>query len=212
MDYGDLLKSLRLLCYCLMAGKRDAEDANLSPPPKEPEAKSNRMDGEDSVKNAICGLRSILQRDVETVSQKIGEVYVSQSEAVDAVQFQGGFIETVSKKLIELESRERDRHKKIEDLSDELRATNQELSKVKVDVNENKKELKSNNMIISGFREQPNEKCVESTVTFLKKLVPELKAAHIATAYRLGKGTDGEINRSMFVKFNDPVHNELYRP
>lgn len=61
-------------------------------------------------------------------------------------------------------------------------------------------------MIISGcgFREQPNEKCIESTVNFLKKLVPEVNVGHIVTAYRLGrKGGDGEINRSMFVKFKE---------
>lgn len=186
-----------------MASKRDAEDANLSP--KDPGAKSNKMDGDETVKGAICGLRSILQRDVETVSQKIGEIYVSQSETVDAVQFQGGFIETVSRKLLDLEKKQRDSDRKMEDLTDELRATQEELSKVKVDVNENKKELKSNNMVISGFPEKPSEKCIENTVTFLRKLVPELKAEHIVTAYRLGrKGGDGEVNRSMFVKFREP--------
>lgn len=36
-------------------------------------------------------------------------------------------------------------------------------------------------------------------------MVPELSVGHIVTAYRLGrKGSDGETNRSMFVKFKEP--------
>lgn len=183
--------------------KRNAVDAKLSP--KGEAAKSNKMEKEENVKGAICGLKTILQKDVETLSQKIGEIYVSQTENIDAVQFQSGFIETVSSKLIDLERKERERDRKIDDLSDELRATKEELSKVKVDVSENKRELKSNNMIVNGFQEKPNEKCIEASVAFLKKLVPELNAGHISTAYRIGrKGGDGEVNRAMFIRFKEP--------
>lgn len=185
--------------------KRDATEAKLSP--KGEGVKSNKMDkgSDESVKGAIGGLKTILQKDVETLSQKIGEIYVSQTENIDAVHFQGGFIETVSGKLLDLERRERERERRIDDLSDELKATKDELSKVKVDVSDNKKELKANNMIVNGFKEKPDEKCIEASVAFLKKLVPELCADHISTAYRLGKkGNDDEVNRAMFIKFKDP--------
>lgn len=183
--------------------KRDASDADLSP--KGETAKSNKMETDTTVKGAICGLRTILQKDVETISQKMGEIYVSQSENIDAVQFQSGFIETVSTKLIDMERRERERDRKIDDLSDELKATKEELTKVKIDVSDNKKVLRSNNMIINGFQEKTGEKCIEASVEFLKKLVPELCANHISTAYRIGKkGNDEEVNRAMFIKFKEP--------
>lgn len=84
--------------------KRDASDANLSP--KGETAKSNKMEGEDSIKGAIGGLKITLQKDVEALSQKIGHIYTSQADSIDAVQSQGGFIETVSSRLIDMERRE----------------------------------------------------------------------------------------------------------
>lgn len=137
------------------------------------------------------------------MSQKLGEMYVSQAETVDAVQFQGGFIETVSKKILSLEQKDSDKEKRIEELTTELRLTREQLGDIRADVNKNKRELKSNNMIINGFKEQNNENCIEATVNFLKKLVPELKAEHISIAYRVGKKNDDEVNRAMFVKFKE---------
>lgn len=129
---------------------------------------------------------------------------MSQTEAVDSLQFHGGFMETISTRLLGLEERERKREEKLTNLNSELISTKEELRSVKAEVKQNTKEIKGNNMIINGLKEPVNENCKDTAVDFLKKLVPEVKANDLSNAYRMGKtGGDGEVNRALFIKFHD---------
>lgn len=188
--------------------------ANLSS--KHEDSKQNKVDfdgslggnavipPEQSPKTLVNQLRSTVKSDISAVSQKLGEIYVSQMEAVDAVQFHGGFLETISTRLLNMEDREREREKKIADLNKKLITTQEELSTVKAAVKENTKEIKGNNMIVNGLKELANKNCKDTAVDFLKKLVPDIKAEHLSNAYRMGKTTgDGEVNRALYIKFHD---------
>lgn len=138
------------------------------------------------------------------MSQKMGEIYVAQTETVDALNFQGCFIENVNNKLVDLEKRDIERKKQIDTLSRELRSTKEELSLVNTKVNENTKELRSCNMIINGIAKDKDENCKDVSLKFFRNLVPNYQSDKILLAYRVGKERkDGEVNRAMFVKFRD---------
>lgn len=193
--------------------KRGVDEANLSS--KNDESKLPKVDDrdekhdveKDSSLSQQClynELRSTLKGDISAVSQKLGEIFVTQSEANEALQFHGGFIEMVSTRLLKLEQREREREKQITDLKNELLSTKEELSSVKTEVKENTKEIKGNNMIINGLKEPANENCKDTAVDFLRKLVPELDANHLSNVYRMGRTSgSGEVNRALFIKFRD---------
>lgn len=202
-----------------MGTKRDVGIANLSA--QDDESKQTKVDvGEGSPQSMVKELRQTLKDDIAAVSQKLGEMYVSHTETKDALQFHTGFMETVSTRLLNLERREKEREEKLAHLATELTNTKEELSTVKVNVKENTKDIKSNNMVINGLKESVNENCRETAINFLKKLVPDIKSEHISNAYRMGKsGSGGMSGRALFIKFHDgdvktkvmKQKNQLYR-
>lgn len=72
-----------------MGKKRDAGEANLSS--SKEEAKMSKTEGSPDTKLVNVSMK--LRQTSSTVSQKMGEIYVSQTEAVDAINFQSCFIE-----------------------------------------------------------------------------------------------------------------------
>lgn len=182
-----------------MSKKRGVEVANLSS--HDEESKQHKLSTHDtSVK--ISG--SKFKEDISSLTQKLGEVYVAQVETADTVQFHTGFIETVSSRLLTLEQKERERERKYLELETELITTKEELNKVRTDVKDIGKDVRSCNMIINGLKEKANENCKNAALDFLRKLIPDIKSDCITNAYRVGKSAgDGEVNRALFVKFKD---------
>lgn len=121
------------------------------------------------------------------MSQKMGEIYVAQTEAVDALNFQGCFIESVNNKLMDLEKRDVERKKQMDVMSRELRSTKEQLMEVNSKVDENSKELHSCNMIVNGITEVTDENCKEVSLKFFRNLVPNFQSEKILLAYRVGK-------------------------
>lgn len=185
--------------------KRNAEDASLSPQHQDSKIGKIHTDSTMDLPNLeLESLKGKLKKDITTVTKKLGDLYVMQSESVETLQFHTGFIESVSNRLLTLEKKEKEKDCKIFDLENELFATKDELGKVKNDVRENTNDRKSANMIVNGLREEPNEDCNTIALSFLRKLIPDLSGDSIADTYRLGKGTsDGEVNRALFIKFKD---------
>lgn len=183
--------------------KRGAEEANLSK--NKEEAKDSKASKLDTSPNSkLINVSQKLRRATSTMSQKMGEIYVAQTETVDALNFQGCFIENVNNRLVDLEKRDTERKKQIDTLSKELRNTKEQLSLVNTKVNENTKELRSCNMIINGIAEGKDEDCKDVSLKFFRNLVPNYQSEKILLAYRVGKErSDGEVNRAMFVKFRD---------
>lgn len=152
-------------------GKRDANEADLLQNEKNTkEKKSSKMDSSPNAKLVNVSLK--LRKATSTMSQKMGEIYVAQTETVDALNYQGCFIESVSNKLSDLEKRDKGKEKF---LSKELRSTKEQLANVNAKVEANTKELKSCNMKVNGIAENKDENCKEVAVKFFRNLVPNLK-------------------------------------
>lgn len=109
--------------------KRGAEDANLSQNKEEAkDSKASKL--ETSPNSKLVNVSLKLRKATSTMSQKMGEIYVAQTETVDALNFQGCFIESVNSKLVDLEKRDMERKKEINAPSSELRSTKEKLSAV----------------------------------------------------------------------------------
>lgn len=185
-------------------GKRDASAANLSNSENYTK-ESKTIKVEISPNSKLVDVSHKLRKATSTMSQKMGEIYVAQTETVDALNYQGCFIESVSNKLTDLEKRDREKDRKINHLSKELRSTKEELASENLKVDENTKELKSCNMIVNGIAENKCENCKKVAVKFFRNLVPTFQPDKILLAYRVGKDrTEGEVNRALFIKFRDP--------
>lgn len=186
--------------------KRNASDASLSPDITECKAgKMQSVDLHDNpFKEEIRDVREQIKKDISTVSQKLGDLYGMQSEAIEAIQFQGGFVENVSNRLLNLERSEKEKNRKINDLECELISTRDELGKVKLEARENTIERRSANMVVNGLRETKDEVPISVAFNFVLKLIPDFNQGLIVDAYRLGKAIkDGEVNRALFIKFRD---------
>lgn len=102
--------------------KRGAEEANLSKNNEESkDSKASKLDTSPNTK--LINVSQKLRKATATMSQKMGEIYVAQTETVDALNFQGCFVESVNNKLIDLDKRDMERKKQIDTLSRELRST-----------------------------------------------------------------------------------------
>lgn len=186
--------------------KRNASDASLSP--QDLDSKAGKMQPtdlpNDSLEGQIGAVREQLKKDISTVSQKLGDLFATQSEAIDAIQFQGGFVESVSNRLLDLERKEKEKDLKINKLQSELFVTKEELGKVKSETRENTNERRSANMVVNGLRESTEEVPMNVALSFVQKLIPDFSKDLIMDSYRLGKSSkDGEVNRALFIKFRD---------
>lgn len=164
--------------------------------------KASKLDS--SPNSNLMNVSHKLRKATSTMSQKMGEIYVAQTKTVDALNFQGCFIESVNNKLVDLEKRDMEKKKQIDILSRELRSTKERLTAVNAKVDENTKELKSCYIIVNGIAEGKDENCKEVALKFFRNLVPTFQSEKISLAYRVGKERkDGGVNRTMFVKFRD---------
>lgn len=184
-----------------MGKKRDAGEADLSA--SKEEAKMSKTGSSPGTKLVNVSMK--LRQTSSTISQKMGEIFVSQTEAVDAINFQSCFIESVNTKISALNERDKEKQIQIDNLAQELRTTKDQLSKVNLQVDENTKEIKSCNMVINGITEKKDENCKEVALTFFRNLVTNYSIDKIRSAYRVGKESkDGEVSRALLVKFRDP--------
>lgn len=152
-------------------------------------------------------LKSEFHENINQVSARLENLYLSHSAMVGSVNFHGDFLESINTRLQESVKREKTKDKQIEELKFELQETKATLRKVDTKTKENSLEIKSRNLVINGIAEKDGEVCKTSVTTFLQNIIPNFSADRIANAYRLGRPAKN-IVRGMLVKFKEVEHKQ----
>lgn len=154
-----------------------------------------------TVKRELECVKEEMNEGIGSLTTKLGNVFYSQSQTTEALNFHGQHIASINKELAALKLEVREKDLVINKLS---RGWNDEIRKLKKDVDENTKDRRNKNMVINGLPESPNENCLGVVLEFLKKMAPNISSKDIASAYRLGKKISGDMNRPTMVRFKDP--------
>lgn len=152
-------------------------------------------------------LKSELHDNINQVSTRLENLYLSHSAMVGSVNFHGDFLESINTRLQESVKREKSKDKQIEELKFELQETKASLRRVDIKTKENSLEIKSRNLVINRIPEKDGEVCKLSVTTFLKNIIPNFTAEKIANAYRLGKPAKNIVG-GMLVKVKDVEHKQ----
>lgn len=140
-----------------------------------------------------------LRDEIEAVTNKIGQMCLSHGSVITSIQFHTDYLESLSKKVanIELESKQRDI--RIDRGEQKLKQQGNKLIMIDRTVQDLSKETKSKNIVINGLNERKGENACKIAVKFLKHITKGVSASDIENAYRLG--TPGENKRPLLVKF-----------
>lgn len=140
-----------------------------------------------------------LRDEIEAVTAKIGQMCLSHGSVVSSLQFHTDYLESLSKKVanIELEGKQRD--VRIDKGEQKSRQQGNKLILVERTVQDLSREAKSKNIVINGLNERKGENACKTAVKFLKHITSGVSASDIENAYRLG--TPGENKRPLLVKF-----------
>lgn len=146
-------------------------------------------------------MRKDFKEDIRLMSQKFGELVLAHTDSVASLKFHDNFLETLNDKFRTL-SRD---HKSNEALlvkgEMERKELRSDIARVERYTQDNSKEIKSNNIIVSGLKENKNENILLTVVTFLKKIVSSINGDHVEVAYRMGSDTSKV--RPILVKLKD---------
>lgn len=148
------------------------------------------------------GTNSEIQGNIDRLSTRLENLYLSNSAMVGSVNFHGDFLDSINTRLQEAAEREKLRDKQIEDLTFELQETKAVLRQVDKKSTDTLMEIKSRNLVINGIPEKPDENCKTSVTTFLRNIIPNFSSDSIDNAYRLGKPAK-KLVRGVLVKFKN---------
>lgn len=140
-----------------------------------------------------------LRGEIAAVTDKIGQMCLSHGSVITSLQFLSDYLETLSKKVanIELEGKQRD--VRIDECERKSRQQGNKLLTVACDVQDISRDVKSKNIVINGLSEKKGENAIKMAVKFLKHVTNGVSASDIENAYRLG--TTKENKRLLLIKF-----------
>lgn len=165
-----------------------------------------RLEMEQKLKEGIQDLRGEMKSEIDSLTKRVGDLFVMSSESVSTLNFHGNFLQTINDKLRDMDEMIRSNEKKRQKDALNSRKTAYKLEKVSRDMQDYVRESKQRNIVINGLKETKSENTLITVITFLKNLIPDINSTHIEATYRLGLPGSAKSTRSIMVKFKDVNH------
>lgn len=147
-------------------------------------------------------MRKEFKEDIRLMSQKFGELVLAHTETVDSLKFHDNFLETLNDKFQTLSCDNQKKEALLVKGEMERKELRGDINRVEKYTQDITKEIKSENIIISGLKESKDENILLTVVTFLKKIVPNINGDHVKVAYRMGSVSSSKL-RPILVKLRD---------
>lgn len=140
-----------------------------------------------------------LRDEIATISRKIGEICLSHGSTITSLQFHSDYLETLSKKVTDLNLDGTNRDTRMDKIEQIARQHNNRLVKIDRNVQDISRDAKSKNIVVNGLAEKKEENPVKAAVKFLKNISSGISAIDIENAHRLGN--PGDTKRPLLIKF-----------
>lgn len=140
-----------------------------------------------------------LRGEIAAVTDKIGQMCLSHGSVVTSLQFHSDYLETLSKKVTNIELDNKQRDVRIDECERKCKQQGNKLLTVAREVQSISRDAKSKNIVINGLSEKKGENPTKMAVKFLKHVTNGVSASDIENAYRLG--STGESKRPLLIKF-----------
>lgn len=182
-----------------------------SPPPKQTLTMAGKRgaeftigDGNDPKKGHFSEVNLLrqevdeLREEVAIVSKKIGEMCLSHGSTLTSLQFHGDYLETLSKKVADLNIEGVSRDGRMDKIEQTAQQHGNKVVQINKDILGISRDLKSKNIVVNGLSEKKGENPTKVAVKFLKNISKDMSANDIENAHRLGN--PGEVKRPLLIK------------
>lgn len=186
----------------------------MSDDPATKELLQKLLEGQEKIANELRGSLD-KQRDMErnaeaakanlfTLTCKVSEVFSTQVEVIDAVDFNSEDILDIREEVRDNRDAIAQNSKQNREILRILHKVNERLDKLERQQMELSAEVKAKGIVITGLTEESNEVPLDKAFTFLQKIDASLKREDLDIAYRVGvteSRTEDQAPRSLIVVF-----------
>lgn len=193
------------------AHEEDTEDnkrQNTSASPKtgdnarDSTTKTDILKDLSDLKRSMELMKEEFRDSINSMTQKIGEVVITQNATTQATNFQADFLEEVNEKCADQQLRHTKIERKMEVMSQAITGNESNIQSARQEIRQVAQDVKDRNLILNGLPENTDEVAIDVGLKFLKNIDPTIKEDDIETAYRMGKKENKKgSTRILMVKF-----------